>query len=263
MESNGRVKNANSKKTSLGDRMKGYENVSRNYLIRRIPVIIRIDGVHFHTFTKGLEKPVDQSIYYSMRDTMFALCREIQGCKFGYVQSDEISLLLTDYDNLETSAWFDNNVNKLVSVSAAMTTMHFNKSFRDFINLNMFENQGIYDRKRDTAYFDARAFNIGKEEVCNYFIWREQDCIRNSIEALGRAYFSHKQLENINNTNIKIMLKEKHNVDWGETPLSQQRGVCAYRVPKTLENGKIKQEWVLDENTPIFSEDRDFIEKYL
>jgi tRNA(His) 5'-end guanylyltransferase len=251
---------------SLGDRMKEYENVSRPYLIKRMPVIIRIDGVHFSSFTKGMEKPFDKIMQRSMIETMFDLCESIQGCKFGYVQSDEISLLLTDYDNLETSSWFNNSLTKLVSVSASMATMCFNNNFRCNVkwHCDCPCNYYLYVGKQDTAYFDSRAFNLTKEEVCNYFVWRQQDCIRNSIEALGRSKFSQKQLQHVNCDDIKTMLKEVYGVDWNDCPLSQQRGVCAYRIPEFIdESGKERFVCRWDENIPIFSENRDFIEKHL
>ena len=256
------------KKDSLGDRMKGYENVSRPFLMKRMPVIIRIDGVHFHTFTRGMNKPVDMILQKSMIETMFQLCENIQGCKFGYVQSDEISLLLTDYENLNTSAWFDNCLTKIVSVSASMATMFFNKAYRSWTNMegsgyHRFPDIDKYRQKRDTAYFDARAFNLHQSEVCNYFLWRQQDCVRNSIEALGRSKFSHKQLENVNGPGIKEMLKEVHNIIWEDTPLAQQRGVCAYRVDEEINEEKTRKKWILDENIPIFSENRNYIESHL
>ena len=116
-------------KDSLGDRMKAYENVSRNYLTRKIPVIIRIDGKSFHTFTRGMEKPFDAILTETMKRTMKYLCENIQGCAFGYTQSDEITLVLTDYDNPTTDAWFGYNIQKMASVSASMATLAFNKIF--------------------------------------------------------------------------------------------------------------------------------------
>lgn len=85
------------KNDSLGDRMKGYEGVSRNFLTRRVPAIIRLDGKAFHTFTKGMEKPFDPVLTQAMQETMKYLCENIQGCVLGYTQSDEITLVLTDY----------------------------------------------------------------------------------------------------------------------------------------------------------------------
>ena len=123
------------RKDSLGDRMKeNYENRAKTYLVRRMPVIIRLDGKAFHTFTRGFDKPYDEVFHKTMNETLRFLCENIQGCKFGYTQSDEITLLLTDYDTLTTDAWFDNAVQKMCSVSASMATMAFNKLFVEEVN---------------------------------------------------------------------------------------------------------------------------------
>lgn len=117
------------KNDSLGDRMKGYEGVSRNFLTRRVPAIIRLDGKAFHTFTKGMEKPFDLVLTQAMQETMKYLCENIQGCVLGYTQSDEITLVLTDYATIQTDAWFGYNIQKMCSVSASMATMAFNREF--------------------------------------------------------------------------------------------------------------------------------------
>lgn len=109
-------------KDSLGDRMKGYENISRNYLTRRIPAIIRIDGKAFHTFTRGMKKPFDRILMSVMQDVMKYLCENIQGCVFGYAQSDEITLVLTDYEKITTDAWFGYNIQKMSSIAASMAS---------------------------------------------------------------------------------------------------------------------------------------------
>ena len=117
---------------SLGDRMKEYEYVSRTHLPRRIPVIIRLDGKAFHTFTRGLEKPFDHVMVETMQKTMKYLCENIQGCVLGYTQSDEITLVLTDYENIKTDAWFTYNIQKMASISASMATLAFNRFFDEY-----------------------------------------------------------------------------------------------------------------------------------
>lgn len=144
---------------SLGDRMKRYEYVSRNYLTRRVPVIIRIDGKAFHTFTKGMRKPFDRVLMSAMQETMRFLCANIQGCVFGYTQSDEITLVLTDYASIRTDAWFGYNVQKMCSIAASMATLAFNKAFTEQAeNEDSGLDLSVYRRKFQTALFDARAF---------------------------------------------------------------------------------------------------------
>lgn len=170
---------------SLGDRMKNnYENRNRHYLTRRTPVIIRIDGRAFHTYTRGFDKPFDRKLQCAMEYTMLQLCFEIQGAVLAYTQSDEISILVQDWSTLQTCAWFDYNVAKITSISASIATRVFNKFL-----LPCRAGKG-----QKWAEFDSRCFNIPLAEVTNYFLWRAQDCRRNSVSTYAQAHFSHNQL---------------------------------------------------------------------
>ena len=172
-------------KISIGNRMKeNYEQRYKFKLTRRIPVILRLDGKTFHNVTKKYDKPFDEIFQLTIFNTSIELCSQIQGAKCAYVQSDEISILLTDFDRLTTDAWFDYNLQKIVSVSAGIASAYFSS---------------YWDRD-NYSVFDSRAFNIPKDEVCNYFIWRQQDCTRNSISSLAQSLYSHKEL------NKKILL---------------------------------------------------------
>lgn len=266
-------------KDKLGDRMKGYENISRNYLTKRLPVIIRIDGKAFHTFTKGFKKPFDEILINTMQQTAQYLCENIQGCKIAYTQSDEITLLLTDYDALETQGWFNYNIQKMCSISSSMATLSFNKFFHRNVESYMVDKakemsenykigeelikfKEIYERKYDRALFDSRVFTIPKEEVCNCFIWRQQDAIRNSIEMVGRTYFSNNELFKRNCEEIKQMLLLDKDVSWGAIDVHLQRGSCVIKE-KYYKNGVERNRWIIDKNIPIFSHDRDYIDKYV
>ena len=247
----------------LGDRMKRYESVSRTYSTRRVPVIIRIDGKAFHTFTRGFDKPFDDALTAAMQNTMKDLCENIQGCVFGYTQSDEITLVLTDYATLTTDAWFDYNIQKLCSIAASMATLYFNQSFKQETDFQIYRNlhENVYDKVLlKGAMFDARVFTIPKEEVCNCLIWRQQDAIRNSIEATGQAHFSHKQLHNKTCVQIKEMLKSDCNFDWDELALYLQRGSACYKVQRENE---VHAKWFIDRNIPLFTQDRDFVERHV
>ena len=219
------------KKTdALGDRMKCYEGVPRHFLTRRVPVIIRIDGKAFHTFTRGFDKPFDGLLMRTMQATMQYLCENIQGCVLGYTQSDEITLVLTDYAKITTDAWFGYNVQKMTSIAASMATMAFNRAFEE--NTRTFRrrvNEGWTCTGRESdlceayekaltkgALFDARVFTVPKDEVCNCLIWRQQDATRNSIEAAGQAYFSANELHKKTTKMIQEMLWQTHNINWND-----------------------------------------------
>jgi len=241
-------------KTSLGDRMKGYENITRNHLISRMPVILRLDGRAFHTFTNGFDKPYDKIFAKAMERTMWYLCENIQGCVLGYTQSDEITLVLVDYKELNTSSWFDNNIQKMVSVAASMATLEFN---RRFSSLTSGYGGYVHEKAENMgATFDCRAFNVPKEEVTNCLLFRQNDAIRNSIQALGQAHFSHKELHKKSTEDIITMVKQKTGILWNNLPIEQQRGMCCIKD----EEGH----WVVDHNIPIFKgEGREYVEKLI
>jgi len=254
------------KKDGLGDRMKNYENVTRNHLIRRVPVIIRIDGKAFHSFTKGFQRPFDEILISTMQQTAKYFCENIQGCKLAYTQSDEITLLLTDYETIGTQGWFDYNIQKIVSVSASMATLAFNKIFRniyDEIDLeNISDYVDIYRKRIGNAMFDSRVFNIPKEEACNCFIWRQQDCTRNAIEMVGRNYFSHKELHKVNCNQIQEKLFQEKGINFNDLPTYQKRGSCIVKEQYD-KDGTERSRWIIDKDIPIFTQNRDYIEKYL
>ena len=249
-------------KDNLGDRMKeNYENRAKTQLLRRTPVIIRLDGKAFHTFTRGFKKPFDNILTETMQQTMLTLCKEIQGCVLGYTQSDEITLVLTDYKNLETAAWFDYDIQKVCSVSASIATLAFNRGFLKKMMQNKvgLANSVHFQAWTKGALFDSRCFNIPKEEVANCILWRQQDAIRNSINSVGQANFSHKELQGLSTDQILKKLLEEKQIDWNKLPVHLQRGSCCI---KREVNGV--DSWFIDTEIPIFKgEDRDYIEKLI
>ena len=279
-------------KTTIGDRMKNnYENITRYYLTRRMPVIIRVDGRSFHTFTKGFKKPFDDILVKTMQDTMKYLCENIQGCVLGYTQSDEISLVLTDYAELTTDAWFGNNLQKMCSVSASMATLAFNKFFSGRVQEFMYDccdefgddvlpekqndyelAHNVYFKKFNAAMFDSRVFTIPKEEVCNYLIWRQQDATRNSIQSVGQANFSQKELHGKSCNNIHDMLMLQKSINWNDDSTTLKRGSCCIKIDDGItkydEVGNIcdyipSSKWVIDNEIPIFTQDRNYVEKLI
>jgi tRNA(His) 5'-end guanylyltransferase len=224
----------------LGKRMKEfYEARARTYLPRRTPVAIRIDGKAFHTFTRGFQKPFDEVLGNSMVRTMEYLCKNIQGCVFGYTQSDEITLLLIDYKQLNSEAWFDYQTQKMCSIAASMATMAFNKffweesekviknthyekvseSYKKYVEILMFA-------REKGAMFDARVFSIPKEEATNLVYWRQLDATRNSIQMVGQANFSHNELQGKSCNMIQDMLLTQRDINWNDYPTRWKRGVA-------------------------------------
>ena len=189
----------------MGDRFKRYEAATQLLLPRRTYTIIRLDGKAFHTFTRVMDKPFDETFAWVMDKVSNKLAAEIQGTVFGYTQSDEISLLLQDFATIDTGAWFDGNVQKMTSISAAMASVHLN----DF---------KLSAARGGPAYFDSRVFTISDPvEVANYFIWRQRDSVRNSILATAQAHFGPKRIHGVNTNDLVHMLDDE-GVHWYEMP---------------------------------------------
>lgn len=232
-------------KDGLGDRMKKfYENRTRNLLPRRTYTIIRVDGKAFHTYTRGLERPFDFKLMEDMDETASYMCKNIQGAKLAFVQSDEISIVLTDFDNLSTDAWFDGNIQKMANVSASLATAKFNEL-----------------RPNKIALFDSRVFTIPtRTEVKNYLIWRQQDATRNSISSAAQALYSPKELFGKNTNQMQEMCFQK-GVNWNDYPIAVKRGRVILK--KTFDVGEtFRSKWVSIE-PPIFTQDDKFIEELI
>lgn len=210
---------SNLDKDALGSRIKDqYENRTRYFLPRRTFTILRLDGKAFHTYTKGLKKPFDGELSEDIDNAIIAMLPQIQGVVFAYTQSDEISVLLTDFATPQTDAWFDGNLQKMSSVAASIMTAEFNR-------LRLLRNQPLkcppldgskrpYLSEIPMAYFDCRAFTIpDRTEVMNYFRWRQQDCVRNSVSMVAQTHFSHKELHGKSQSMMHEMLHQK-GINW-------------------------------------------------
>lgn len=281
--------------TALGDRMKRYEEVSRTPLTPRMPLIVRIDGRAFHTYTRQFKKRADSPWSEDVRDGMTcaaqALLREIGGAKFAYLQSDEISVLVTDYDKLSSQPWFDKIGEKIASVSASIVTAEFNQRM---LALEMgeikvtVERTGVHVYKLEfprLATFDSRPFVVPREDVCNYFVWRQRDAEKNSVAMLAQSQFSHRQLHGKDGSAMQDMLMRERGVNWNDLPTWQRRGWCVVRRTVTMtvrdleaRGGKVKKrtDVQIDPDTevtrtavepdwdiPIFTKDRGYVEKFV
>lgn len=263
---------------SIGDRMKGnYEDRFRSSLPRRTNTIIRVDGKAFHSYTKGCQRPYDEALMEDMDLTAQYMCENIQGARIAYVQSDEISILLTDYTDIKTEAWFDGNLQKMASISASLATAKFNQArlarmSRESHPDPCWQMLTTDDIENTTpAHFDSRVFVIPEiEEVVNYFIWRQQDATRNSVQMAGQANFSHKQLQGKSCDEIQEMLFSQKGINWNDYPAGFRRGRCIQKYARKVPNPTVEDKmafdtwiersfWGVDKDIPIFTADRDYI----
>ncbi len=226
---------------SLGDRMKGqYEDRCRVMLPRRTYTIVRCDGKAFHTFTRNCQKPNDADLASALDAAAMELCRHAQGAQVAYVQSDEISLLLTDFALPTTEAWFDGNLQKITSVAASIVTAAFGSAYH-----------------RQGGLFDARVFTIPDPvEVENYFIWRQQDATRNSIQGLAQSHFSASQLLGVNTANMQELVFAATGINWNDTPAYWKRGRCMFYDQAT-------RDWEVDSEIPVFTAQREYLRRLI
>ena len=229
-------------KDTLGDRMKGnYEDRFRTLLPRRAYTIMRIDGKAFHTYTKGLKRPFDEGLIADMDATAAYLCKNIMGAQFAYVQSDEISILITDFEKEDSQAWFDNNMQKMVSIASSMATAEFNR-LRLKRNLSILEDVGEFKM----AQFDARVFQVPQRvEVMNYFVWRQQDASRNSISSVAQSLYSHKELHGKSSDEKQELIFQK-GINWNDYTYRQKRGGIISRIDYVNGRKAAIFEWVTE-----------------
>jgi tRNA(His) guanylyltransferase len=260
-------------KDALGERMKSYEDVNRTYLTAGIPKLLRLDGKAFHTLLRGAEKPYDISVMDSMVKAAAAVMKEIGGsARFAYIQSDECSIAINDKMTIDSEPWFGNNVQKMVSISSAIMSVNFTQAFNDPNTKHRF---AIPTAQVDAvalmrpAYFDARIFQVPNVvEMHNAVLWRQFDASKNSISQYARSYFSHKELQNKNGSEMQDMMMLQKNFNWNNAPTWTKRGVLVYRIDrsrkddivstcKNLEiiNGNIAVDWEI----PKFSEEPSFL----
>lgn len=278
-------------KDSLGDRQKQYERAQEHYLVPKMPFIVRVDGKAFHTYTRGFEKPFDEVMGNAMKRTMKSLCEDIPGAVFGYTQSDEITVICKYTDRIKSQAWFGGRVEKIIAITASKATKYFNKYFSEEVNsmhnkrwielrniaydtdimknvntqiiadrlaeryadkeIKKIRFMDAYLRKMGNAEFDSRVFNIPEWDCINNVIWRQQDAIRNSVEAVGQANFSAKELNKVNVVQIREKLLNEKSISWEYdfTPY-QKYGACCYReyVDKVVRGNTVTRTlWVVDE----------------
>ena len=243
----------------LGNRMKSfYEDRTRHLLPRRTYTVIRLDGKAFHTFTKSFDRPFDNGLINIMDQAAKALCKEVQGVNLAYVQSDEISLVLTDFSDIKTDAWFDGNLQKIASISASITTAEFNRYYlQHLIDVNPLADKVSILSTCKLARFDSRVFTIPeKHEVINYLIWRQKDASRNSISMVAQSLYSHKELHGKTSNQMQEMIFQK-GINWDEYDPKLKRGRVIVKETYMKED-VARSRWAV-EAPPIFTQDKEFL----
>ena len=246
---------------NLGDRIKKYEASYETNIIGRVPVIVRVDGKNFSKWTKSIaaEKPFDNELSIAMAEAMRATASHIEGCMFGYTQSDEMTFVLRNDQSLESTPWFGNRIQKICSVVSSMVTAHF----------------ASWTAELPIAYFDARVFAVPDiTEAINCLIWRQNDAVKNSVscatyyevaEKIGKKT-TRKLMHGLNQKQQQELLFQKIGINWNNYPTKFKRGTGCYRKEFEIEiNGNMCQRsnWEIDKEIPIFTQDKDYLDNIL
>lgn len=243
---------------TLGDRMKKYEAVTDTSLINQMPVIIRVDGRAFHSVTRGMGKPFDDYFIEAMNHTMKELCEKMQNVLFAYCQSDEISLAMYE-KTYETASMFNNRIQKLVSTASAIASVAFTSYFYSTF---LYKHKEFTDAQLDKyrkclgATFDARAFNVPRQDVANYFLWRQNDCYKNAINTIALTLFSTKELNGKNQDDRIRMITEGKDFDLAGV---DNKYLLGRQCRKVLHTG----DWFISSRWTVESCDERFTEQYL
>lgn len=245
----------------LGDRMKAYEKAYDTEIIGRVPIIIRVDGKGFSKWTKKInaKKPFDDTLSIAMAEAMRATASNIEGCMFGYTQSDEMTFVLRNDQSLESTPWFGNRIQKICSVVSSMVTAHF----------------AGWTTGLPVAYFDARVFAVSNiQEAINCLIFRQNDATKNSVssatyyevaEKIGKKT-TRKMMHGLNQKQQQELLFSQTGINWNNYPTKFKRGVGCHRVKREIEiDGNIcgRSAWEVENELPIFTQERDYLDNIL
>ena len=216
---------------------------------------MRLDGKSFSSFTKKyFKKPFDDEFTWLMQSTMEYLVDNISGAVAGYTQSDEITILLSDKKTKGMEGWFNYRVDKMCSLAASMASAYFNINFNEYYN--KINNQCSYPY----PIFDCRVWQVpNEEEVKNVFLWRQRDCIRNSVLQLAQSFYTHKEMLNKKIDELKMMLLKEKECNWEELNESIKYGMFYFPKKNTSNSEKyfycqMKDDSLNNEFTRIFSD---------
>ena len=258
------------KSKSLSDRMKEYESCYGFKVPNRSLMAVRLDGVGFSKYTKQFEKPFDDLLSNVMDATCIELCKTFNPI-MGYTQSDEISLIFTTTENVESELIYDGKVQKISSILAGKATAVFNKKMLQLLSTFKYDDAQVLDKVKKgefielDAFFDARVFVLPEmTEVFNYLTWRQQDCTRNSVSMAASAYFSHQSLEGVKSADKQERLFKEKDINWNDYKTKYKRGLVVSRKEVEFENDKnetiTRTKWLPDYDIPIFSKDNDYLQ---
>ena len=244
---------------NLEDKCQYYRGLTDYRLLPNRDILVMLDGKNFSKLIKNnFKKPFDDDFIDMMNKTAQFLCENVQGCKFAYTQSDEISLLITDYETTETDTLFGGRLCKIQSILASLATSEFNRQFILYYlkdkGYTGIECENVI-KKMKLAQFDCKAWVVpSQNDAFAWFLYRQLDCVKNSKQQTAQTYLPHKQLVGHNADEQIQMVAEKNGIDWYAFDNKYKYGRFVYKVKKqmttTLPSGETI-EYTRNKFTPV------------
>ena len=241
------------------DRISHYEEIADTKLLPKVPVIIRLDGRSFFKATSKLEKPFCASFMEAMSITLLKICKEVSGCIFGYTFHDEILIISKNDQTIDTNPWYNNSIQKIISVTSSLASLELNKNAKD-LNISF-----VGD-----AVFTGTVFVVPPTEDINTLVSKQQQAFYTAV-SMASFYELHKKYDTETVREILVgrsvdekleLLEQECEIDFNSYPAPFRRGVACYKAPKlfsTTEGNVLKDKWIIDTNIPIFTKDHSFL----
>lgn len=261
---------------NLEDKCLYYRGLTNYKLLPGSYVIVMLDGRSFSKLIKNkFNKPFDDNFIDMMNETAKYVCENVQGCKLAYVQSDEISLVLTDFDTPTTDAFFGYRLCKMQSIIASLATAKFNQLMLSH-NLEKHSYDALLEDGADTLYsvkdairavdnatlyqFDCKCWNVPNiNDVFAWFLYRQIDCVRNSKQQTAQTYLPHKMLLNLDTDAQLGLLIEEKGIDWNCYPMGHKYGRFLWKdkvLMSNIDTGELyhRYKWLVQPAFPLMDE---------
>jgi Uncharacterized conserved protein len=223
---------------TLKQKCEYYRSLTDYKLMPNTYVLAMVDGHRFSKLIKNkFDKPFDDLFIKMMNETAKYLCENIQGVKFAYTQSDEISIVITDFDTPMTDSYFSFRLCKMQSLIAAMATAKFNQMYAKLAN--DYKGFGLkkFDMKEYPTYtFDCKVWTVPiANDAYAWFLYRQTDCIKNSKAQTAQTYLSHKELVGLTSDEMIAKLKNEKGIDWYDFENGKKYGRLIRKVETPME----------------------------
>ena len=251
---------------NLEDKCKYFRGLTDYRIVPGGYTLLMLDGKNFSKMIKNtFKKPFDEDFIHMMNETAKYLVEHLQGAKIAYTQSDEISILVTDFDTPQTDLLFGGRLCKINSIAASMATAEFNRLFMKYQleqtkTSEDYRFENVIDKicKMKLVQFDCKCWMVPTEnDMFAWFLHRNLDCIKNSKNQTSQTYIPHKQLVGKTADEGIELLKNEKGIDWYALPDGMKYGrIICKKEMNLVWNGipYVRNKFVAEEGFPLSEE---------